>query len=110
MALFIVLLTLGGFYSNADLLAETSEPLTSSIEYEVEDDFITIDFLRESDLAYKRMIEVYNHRGKRIFKSWAYPNEKISELNMRQLKAGQYLVRIILRDGYSELNYVKTET
>ncbi len=83
------------------------DPVKPAIQFAANDDYVLITFQRLDDLTYKRKIEVVDVKGKRIFKSKAGTREMVSELNMAQLKIGQYVIRVHLEDGIQEYRYVK---
>ncbi len=94
--LFMYLVTLYSSFLGADV--PKFEPPANKVVFELKDDFIFITYTDHSDLLIRRPIEVFNERGKRIFRCQTKKMEKITELNMQQLKEGRYYVRTIVDD------------
>ncbi len=94
------------------LVASNGDPVVPSRAADILDvksieDFVIIDFLRSKDLDLKRPIYIYNAKGKRIFKSNAGKREKITELNMTQLKQGKYIIETVIGNHTIQIKYEK---
>ncbi len=68
---------------------------------------VLIEFLRDSDVLTKRPILIFNEDGKEIFKAKARKFEKITEINMTNVKEGTYLILMVLEDEVVEFQFEK---
>lgn len=81
----------------------------SIIKFEQIDDKVVIEFLRDSDLLTKRAIRIFDERGREIFKSKARKYEKITEINMTNVKEGKYMILMVLQDKLVDIQFVKED-
>ncbi len=94
MKVLIPMLTfLFAFTSMHAINSDPVKPLAAAVQIDLQKDFVFITFSDKIAIEEKCLIEVFNEKGKRIFKSKTRRGEKISELNMKQLKAGTYLIQ-----------------
>ncbi len=71
------------------------------------DNKVLIEFLRDSDLLMKRPILIFDDRGNQIFKSNAKKHEKITEINMTNVKEGNYTIKMVLADKSIDIAFTK---
>lgn len=93
--------TVFGFANTPDLGDD------SLVKIEQTNEFILIEFLRDSDVLTKRQIRIFDEKGKEIFKSKARKYEKITEINMTNVKDGKYMILMVLEDKLVDFQFVK---
>ncbi len=93
------------------LIAIASTPPTSGddsiVRIDQIEEKVMIEFLRESDLLTKRPIRIFDEEGREIFKAKARKFEKITEINMSNVKQGTYIIQMVLRDKLIDYHFVK---
>jgi len=104
------LITVLAFLIFGSVLSLANNPYNSDdsiIKVEQTNEFVLIEFLRDSDLLTKRQIRIFDEDGKEIFRSKARKYEKITEINMTNVKEGTYMILMVLEDKLVDYQFVK---
>ncbi len=104
-AIIPMLTFLFAFTSTYAEMTNPINPPVAAVQFDLQKEFVFITFSDKVAIEKKCLIEVFNEKGKRIFKSKTKKGEKISELNMHQLKQGTYLIQttvgeVVYRETY----------
>ena len=79
----------------------------SLVKVDKTEEKVLIEFLRDSDLLTKRPILIFNEDGKEIFKAKARKFEKITEINMANVKEGTYTIMMVFTDEVVDFKFEK---
>ncbi len=77
------------------------------VVFEVEDDYIMIEYMEGVELDERRQINIFNAKGKRVFKTKTLRREKITELNMHQMRPGKYIIETKVGNKIYRKKYTK---
>lgn len=77
------------------------------VKVETTEETVLIEALREADFLTTRPIAIYSENGKRIFKSKARKFEQITEINMANVKEGNYIIKIKFEDKVVDIPFEK---